>query len=219
MFFSPQAAYAPGRLMQSAPHPVKLFLRPKPHGSPAMFAVHRGRAWATLSCSAPSIVSGTKWFSFSPSSTECTETLCAGPRRGCTVASFGLIQPWPNIFWSNLRLAVFLTFCLRITSSEFSGRRQEWIRFFLCRDQNLCRAGLLKLWVATPKWGSRYKLAWQTRYKCFVKLRDVCMYHWYLEQWFSKWSISTPRGQLDHPRGRTGVTEWPGGHWNAAGVY
>jgi len=21
-------------------------------------------------------------------------------------------------------------------------------------------------------------------------------------QWFSKWSISTPRGQLDHPRGR-----------------
>jgi len=23
-----------------------------------------------------------------------------------------------------------------------------------------------------------------------------------LEQWFSKWSISTPRGQLDHPRGR-----------------
>jgi len=23
-----------------------------------------------------------------------------------------------------------------------------------------------------------------------------------LRQWFSKWSISTPRGQLDHPRGR-----------------
>jgi len=23
-----------------------------------------------------------------------------------------------------------------------------------------------------------------------------------LNQWFSKWSISTPRGQLDHPRGR-----------------
>jgi len=23
-----------------------------------------------------------------------------------------------------------------------------------------------------------------------------------LEQWFSKWSISTPRGRLDHPRGR-----------------
>jgi len=23
-----------------------------------------------------------------------------------------------------------------------------------------------------------------------------------LVQWFSKWSISTPRGQLDHPRGR-----------------
>jgi len=23
-----------------------------------------------------------------------------------------------------------------------------------------------------------------------------------LKQWFSKWSISTPRGQLDHPRGR-----------------
>jgi len=23
-----------------------------------------------------------------------------------------------------------------------------------------------------------------------------------LDQWFSKWSISTPRGQLDHPRGR-----------------
>jgi len=23
-----------------------------------------------------------------------------------------------------------------------------------------------------------------------------------LSQWFSKWSISTPRGQLDHPRGR-----------------
>jgi len=23
-----------------------------------------------------------------------------------------------------------------------------------------------------------------------------------LGQWFSKWSISTPRGQLDHPRGR-----------------
>ena len=23
-----------------------------------------------------------------------------------------------------------------------------------------------------------------------------------LNQWFSEWSISTPRGQLDHPRGR-----------------
>jgi len=23
-----------------------------------------------------------------------------------------------------------------------------------------------------------------------------------LHQWFSKWSISTPRGELDHPRGR-----------------
>jgi len=22
-----------------------------------------------------------------------------------------------------------------------------------------------------------------------------------LDQWFSKWSTSTPRGQLDHPRG------------------
>jgi len=38
-----------------------------------------------------------------------------------------------------------------------------------------------------------------------------------IDQWFSKWSISTPRGQLDHPRSRQivtaskGVTEWPGG--------
>jgi len=36
---------------------------------------------------------------------------------------------------------------------------------------------------------------------------DVCLKTHFLwnvtsDQWFSKWSISTPRGQLDHTRGR-----------------
>ena len=38
-----------------------------------------------------------------------------------------------------------------------------------------------------------------------------------LGQWFSKWSISTPRGHLDRPRGRQIVKGSNGGHWMARG--
>jgi len=40
-----------------------------------------------------------------------------------------------------------------------------------------------------------------------------------LEQWFSKWPISTPRGQFDHPRGRLIVKGLNGGHWMARGQW
>jgi len=37
------------------------------------------------------------------------------------------------------------------------------------------------------------------------------------EQWSSKWSISTPRGQLDHPKGWWIVTGLNKDHWMARG--
>ena len=33
-------------------------------------------------------------------------------------------------------------------------------------------------------------------------LKRIADVNFQLEQWFSKWSIATPRGQLNHPRGR-----------------
>jgi len=79
------------------------------------------------------------------------------------------------------------------------------VALFLGYITTLASIVVFPLWLFSLKFSAFEKVCFENEVHTMIAFSFVylrfCFEH-VLNQWFSKWSISTPRGQLDHPRGR-----------------